>query len=170
MSIFFLAIFLLLVASAYYLSLRYCENRSLQLFRVLFPSWRFFEDIAAVPVLHYRCENSSGEFSAWREALRRPQREMLGIFCNPQTNLYHACQSLLQHLESDIGDCQTEQEIGTFADSVSYLLTRHLVASLIRQEHSELQAKRFQFKVTRAVGNDENRTIETFLVSHTHEV
>lgn len=144
-------------------------GRGLQLFRVLFPSWKFFDDVAAIPTLHYRLETSPDLFTQWEEIPKKPQRRLLGIFVNPELNCYLACQSLLQQLESDIGDLQSEGQAEQFFQSVSYQLTLNLVRDSIKELTTD---RRFQFKICRAQTFDrlaQTVDVETFLVSQLHE-
>lgn len=147
-------------------------GRRMQLLRVMFPSWKFFEEVAAVPVLFYRLETEPNKFNQWQEIPQRPKRRALSLLFNPELNYYLACQSLFQQLESDIGDLQLESQVEQLFESVSYQLVLNLVKYEVRSLDSQVST-RCQFKLCRAQSFNraaQVQDIETFLVSRLHEV
>src|SRR4051812_5994815 len=73
-------------------------GKTIFMFRMFFPSWRFFDDIGHVPVLFYRKSTQGKEFEPWVECLNKPTRKWRTLLLNPQGNFLLACGSLLQRL------------------------------------------------------------------------
>lgn len=109
----------------------------LSLFRVFFPSWRFFEDTCGRPALYARIEKG-----VWKSVLEKPQRSFFSLFFNPEGNLFLAYGSLLERLLKDASELQAGEE-GQLLDSVSYRLVRNLVESKL----SLSPGVQYQFKV-----------------------
>ena len=162
--LFFASIVLLSMAKSIYL-----PGRTVFLFRALFPSWRFFEDLDQLPRLEYRYAIGDSELGEWQEALAKPKRGISTLLLNAQGNLYLACQSMLQQLESDIGDlAEGGQE--EFVHSVSYRLARSLVIyRLSAAATTATSPRRFQFRVSRSMQGDSLAEPEVFLVSRIEE-
>jgi hypothetical protein len=141
----------------------YISFRRVYLFRCLFPSWRFYEDLSYIPVLYYRESNNGLDFDSWKPACRKIERKWSRIFINPEGNLAHACNSLLQQLESDKEEV-TDEDKNLFINSVSYRLCRNLVESLIIPEGKKF----YQFKLTLEKQGSTDDT-QDILFSITHE-
>ena len=122
--VFFLIVYLLSIRERSYIQIR-----ALLLFRAVFPAWRFFEDVTTIPHLEARFKSNSDEFSPWISLLHKPKRKVTNIIFNPETNLFHAYQSLLQQVESDISELNRERT-DDFTASVSF----RLLLALVRQE------------------------------------
>jgi hypothetical protein len=105
------------------------------LFRPLLPTWRFFEDVGAVSVLHYRSGRTSGSLGAWNTFSAPASTRSLGsLFLNPQGNLELAKHALVERLAQELGP-DVEQ-------NVSYKLVKNLVRSLL------VEGAFYQFKIS----------------------
>ena len=121
----------------------------MQLLRVFFPSWKFFDELAPATAIELRHSDGAGEFGPWTRCECQHAR---GIFINAQGNLAHACQSLLETAVREVSESS-----GSFGTSVPYRLLVGLARFQLPRE-----ARRFQFRVS--VGGDEA------LLSAEHEV
>ena len=109
---------------------REVQGRGLSLLRCLFPAWRFFEEIADIPVLSHRLIEPGCAPGPWRTTLQAPLRHAGMLFLNAAGNLHLAQQSLVEHLAA-----QLEDEPGAEpAQLTSYRLVQALVACRIRSE------------------------------------
>ncbi len=149
-----------------YLSLlkpRYFSIRKLYLFRCLFPSWKFYEDICYQPLLYYRLADDGKNFQQWQLCIEKLDRSWNKLFLNSNANLVHAYGSLVQQLENDKEEIEEGRE-KDLVSSVSYKLVKNLVEDRIKD-----QAKFFQFKLTLTMQGlpQDNADI---LVSIVHEV
>jgi hypothetical protein len=123
---------------------RLIRSRTLQLFRVLIPSWRFFDVADPMPMLEFRMAPEGQGFGPWLEAIERPgKRSAWRIFWNPVENERLARHSLVRQLLDDVND-EVEPDI---ADSVSYELVRNLVLDRVGSE-ARAGKLRFQFRMT----------------------
>ena len=162
-------------------SFRSGTNGSFYLFRALFPSWRFFEDVTDVPVLFYRIESKSTEgkpndgdsipeFGPWTPGLRQLNRNFGSLLFNPQGNLVHAINSLLQHLEIDVGETSPER-IDSFEETVSFCLVKDFVDYLLQggkyldSAERAVPGTKYQFKIGRVRQGAPVEQFEQFLIS-----
>lgn len=144
----------------------YISVRKIYLFRCLFPSWKFYEDICYVPVLYYRLSEDGESFKDWCPLFDKLERSWKNFFINPEANLRHAYNTLLQQLESDKEEISEERK-SELASSVSYLLTKNLVNYRLRDIKSSM--KYFQFKLSLEMqGSSLDR--EDIIFSLVHEV
>lgn len=145
------------------------KGRSWMLLRALFPSWRFFDRLGEVPRLWFRFVpgKEGAATGEWKECLAPEARGSGTLFLNGRGNLRLAANSLLEQLLVDAADLPAGKD-AAILDSVSYELTRRLVAYRIRSQCA--MGDRFQFKITVAEpGRDESRG-EDVLLSIVHEV
>jgi hypothetical protein len=119
------------------------RGTSLTLLRCVLPSWRFFEEIAAVPTLSHRLIDTHGGPGPWLQTLAPPQRHagMWGL--HAAGNLYLAYQSLVEQLAAELED---PAEFSELSRSVSYQLVQALV---LQQLGSQGQGKvgQYQFRL-----------------------
>ncbi len=158
-----LAIYFALITILSSLKPRYIPGKAIYLFRVFFPSWRFYEDICEMPMLYYRSVEPEGE---WKEAWQKPKRSWKTLFVNPEVNYLFACQSLLNQVENDVNELG-EAEHTEFARSVSYRLLQNLVLYQMRMQR-EGSFKRYQFKLMAA--NQGVEQLDDVLISPVYEV
>lgn len=163
-----IAFFLLIVAVSL-LRLPYVPGRGFILFRALFPSWRFFENIAELPTLEFRLRMSNGESSDWLPALIRPKRSWTVLLFNPQGNLYLACQTLLQQFANDVAEVPPGKD-DEFEGSVSFQLVKSLVLFQIERSNERTKAIAFQFRVGKLLQGASLETLDTFVISQVYTI
>ncbi|HWA73132.1 MAG TPA: hypothetical protein VG937_12375 [Polyangiaceae bacterium] len=149
-----LNLFIALGALAVLLALVLGKRRSARspawlLLRSLFPSWRFFEQIAPVPQLQYRVAPADGDFGPWRDALPPIARTPGSLLLNASGNLQLAYQSLVERLSDDLDGTAPESIPG----SVSYELVERLVRTRVALT-TEGEEQRFQFQLTLPEGSE----------------
>lgn len=138
-------IYISLIVCVAFLKPTYVSSRKISLFRCLFPSWRFYEDICYLPVLYYRVSLDAKEFTSWSPVIEKINRDWGNIFINPRANLIHAYNSMLQQLENDKEEV-LDLEKDAFVSSVSYQLAKNLVQSKIEEQKDK--TKYYQFKIS----------------------
>jgi hypothetical protein len=108
---------------------RELRSGSLTLLRCLFPAWRFFEEIAAVPQLSHRSLGPSGVAGPWVQTLQPPRRHagMWGL--HAAGNLFLAYQSLVEQLASELLEDKQPKDP---TQSVSYQLVQALIVRELR--------------------------------------
>jgi hypothetical protein len=126
-SLLFVCVVLLLLVV---LPRRELRSPGLSLLRCLFPAWRFFEEIADIPVLSHRVIEPGGAPGPWVTTLRAPARHATMLFLNAPGNLHLAQQSLVEHLAAQLEDAPDADPAGL----TSYRLVQALVAGRIRGE------------------------------------
>lgn len=126
------------------------RGSTLTLFRCVLPSWRFFEEIAAVPTLSHRVIDAHGAPGPWQQTLVAPRRHagMWGL--HAAGNLYLAYQSLVEQLATEL---EEPAEFSELSRSVSY----QLVQALVRQQlDSQGQGKSGQYQFRLIDGQTES--------------
>lgn len=143
------------------------RSRRLFLLRVLFPSWRFFENIGVNSLLQVRSRASEGRWTEWQNALAHPRRGWGAVFHNPYGNLIFARQSAVEHLVSE-AELQSEK----LSDSVAYAVVTKIAEESVQMRWNSDSAapsapiSEFQFKIVqRDAASGES---EDFLVSSVH--
>lgn len=162
----FLAYFLILLLLSFIKTKKF-SYRGLMLFRVLFPSWRFYDDVNYVPFLYYRFGHDEKNFGEWKLVLPKLKRNIFNILINPEANLTHAYNTLIQQLEQDKEEVSEENK-NDFVKSVSYNLIKNLVQKQIFFSHQLKSKFYFQFKI-RAALPENMADAEDVLISITHE-
>jgi len=119
------------------------RGTSLTLLRCVLPSWRFFEEIAAVPVLSHRVIDPHGTPGPWQQTLALPRRHagMWGL--HAAGNLYLAYQSLVEQLAAELQD---PAEFSELSRSVSYQLVQALVLQQLGRNGEDLRGQ-YQFRL-----------------------
>lgn len=123
----------------------YISFRKVYLFRCLFPSWKFYEDVCYMPILYCRTSRDGSNFSSWEPVIKKIERNWRCLFLNSEGNLSHAYSSLLQQLESDKEEIE-EKNKDELVQSVSYQLVKNLVRSKLDLKNNEKLS--YQFKLT----------------------
>lgn len=131
--------------------------------RVLFPSWKFFEEVGSALSLEYRIHGPNGEVGEWTETLHRPAPHCYSFLFNPEGNLFLAAQSLLQRLEEEIGSSDP-QAGGAIEHTTSFQLVKRLVSFQIRERTGE--CSRFQFRIGRT---EARQPREYFVITSLYE-
>lgn len=101
--------------------------------RVLVPSWRFFESPDVEFVLEVRVRRGNAEPSAFRPAIPPWRRGPLSLLFSPQHNLRLACHDLVERWVAELGE---QGEIGAeeLEALASYARVKHAVAYFLRDE------------------------------------
>jgi len=126
------------------------NSKTLSTFRVLFPSWRFFDQPGIQPQLYYQTNLSSD----WILLNQKMNFSYTTFLLNPKGNLAHAKNNLLQHLLIDLNDNLSEP-------SPTYTLVKTWVLDHLKS--TAPLARSFQFKL---VTNGD----EDLLVSPLYEI
>jgi hypothetical protein len=90
--------------------------------RILVPSWRFFDRVGIHPQLFVRTQGD------WVLAVTQPRLRWYSLFFNPQYNYYHACNNLLERLILELVEN---------VDNIETLVSYQLVKNLARQFASD---------------------------------
>jgi hypothetical protein len=122
---------------------RELRSGTLTLLRCVFPAWRFFEEIAAVPVLSHRVIDASGAQGPWLQTLLPPRRHagMWGL--HAAGNLYLAYQSMVEQLAAELED---PAEINDLTQCVSYQLVQALVLRELQKQAGAVRGQ-YQFRL-----------------------
>lgn len=124
---------------------RELRSGSLTLLRCLFPAWRFFEEIAAVPQLSHRSVGPNGTHGPWVQTLQPPRRHagMWGL--HAAGNLFLAYQSLVEQLASELLD---DEQPSNALQSVSYQLVQALIVRELRAGDAGAPDSQYQFRLS----------------------
>lgn len=114
-------------------------------FRILIPTWRFFDKAATVPKLYVLTGQD------WVSALEPERLKWYSFFVNPMGNFYHAVCNALDHLLRFPEDKDANRIVHRY-------VRFHLIE---RGSHS---GERYQFKVMAI--NPQTGIEETVLMSH----
>jgi len=140
---------------------RELRSEGLSLLRSLFPAWRFFEEIAEIPVLSHRVIAQDAAPGPWRCTLHAPARSAGMLFLYAAGNLHLAQQSLVEHLLA----LRQEQPGGDdLSSTTSYRLVQALVLQQIRNEHPEVTGQ-YQFRLCERGQPDD---VPPLLLSQSH--
>jgi len=98
------------------------------LWRVFVPTWRFFDRVGPRPRVFVRPAGG-----AWQPALAPPPRRWAALIYNPEGNLHHADQNLVERLLHEIAARDFDPD--AVGHSTSYqILVRRLRAEVPRAE------------------------------------
>ncbi|HKU43676.1 MAG TPA: hypothetical protein VJR89_36205 [Polyangiales bacterium] len=113
------------------------------LLRVLFPSWRFFEDIAPGPTLHYSVAPPGQPFGPWHAAQPYISRSPFQLLLNARGNLWLAYQSLIDQLWNELDESSTVDPTRL----VSYQLVQRLVLVELLSPTERASGTRYRFRL-----------------------
>ena len=139
---------------------REVKSPILQLLKVFFPSWKFFEDSGRVPELLYRIDQGN-----WKPAWSPPRRGWLKLAINSEVNYRLACQSLLEQVTQELEAPEWLARPEGFAETVSYRLVQNLVLLEISQVEKKPQDFSYQFKLATYLPLAREATREDLLIS-----
>lgn len=140
----------------------------LTLFRVLVPSWRFFDGVSTHPTLTIRvADPGTDAFGPWTTLLPPPRHRWWHVVWNPAGNLSFASHSLLGRLRSDLEDNEYDDEPAPPDSLVSYQLVVNLVRWWLRSRAGT--GTRVQFRLTDGLPVAGIEPYE-YLVSQVHEL
>jgi hypothetical protein len=123
---------------------RELRSGTLTLLRCVFPAWRFFEEIASVPVLSHRVIDAAGSEGPWSQTVPPPRRHLGMWGLHAAGNLYLAYQSMVEQLASEL---EEPAEISDLTQCVSYQLVQALVLQQLRSQLGAQQGQ-YQFRLT----------------------
>ncbi len=141
----------------------YLKSRYFSLFRVFFPSWRFFQEVAYVPMVHVKVFTTDFREQEWQPLITKLQRSALRLFYNPRANLTLAYQSLLEQVVQDINDFENK-DMDKFQFTNSYQLVNNLVQFKLREFVDFNQIVKYQFKI-RLIKQGDERDVHDVLIS-----
>lgn len=118
------------------------------LFRIFFPSWKFFDESSYLYYLKFRyCkEDEDITLAEWQFCPPKLNRNLMQLLINPDGNIALACESTLQHFYSDLYERQSVHHTIELTVLTSYKNIQNLV-----QYYTEQIAKdfgKYQFKVS----------------------
>jgi hypothetical protein len=130
----------------------------LNLIRVLFPQWSFFDQVA----YHFELEFKIPNAVSWETISFAQERRLAGILLNPKCNLALGQVSLLEQFAADIQILADGKEIGL--EDIETLTTYQMVKSLlqVRLKSYDLKTNSVQFKV---VAHNPKEELDVF-ISH----
>lgn len=118
------------------------------IFRIFFPSWKFFDDSGVIYALKYRVctkieEMESAPWAVCPPKLKRSWRQLIA---NPWGNVALACDSVVQHLSASINEAVDNDDLIQLSNSVSYQTAQNMAQYFCRQ--TGLEYRFYQFKLT----------------------
>ena len=129
----------------------------LNFFKMIFPSWKFFDESADTPVLLYRDLRSE----TWIILFPPPKTSWKQILFNPKGNLYLAMHSHIQQVLDDLNHLDPK-ELEHFQDHISYKITNNFVSTIS-------SVKEYQFKISSIrldqFNNNHFEVLEDILIS-----
>jgi hypothetical protein len=145
-----LAVVILVLGATAFLPRRDVGHPLVALVRVLFPSWRFFDDVQASPILLVRLLGGDGRPGEWRSILTpKPRAWPRDLFWNPVGNLQLAEHVLLERLLGEVAEWDAAGDAAVDA-LVSYELVANLVRAKLASMPGGRTATHFQFKLVEA--------------------
>jgi hypothetical protein len=137
---------------------RILKPLSFKQFRVLFPSWRFFESLTPIPKVYYRISFEDQSVSDWQEFyFHEPTRKWHHLFFNPMANLRLTYRVQIEQLLNDVAETHCYSE--NFHKSlISYQIVSTFLKNELHDRYGE-NCQRFQFKI--GVLQFEGATFET---------
>jgi hypothetical protein len=123
---------------------REVRGRGLALLRCFFPSWRFFEDVAAGPTLQLSTAAPGESFGPWRDAWVSAPRTAASLIVNARGNLELAYQSLVDQLSSELEDGEGTDP----TSSITYRLVQHLIERECLMPAERLPGLRYRFRLS----------------------
>ena len=77
----------------------------IQLFRVFFPSWKFFDGHSETPDLFYREVKAAEQYGEWITCIPKTgNRSWKNLFINTRENYLFAAHALVEYLKNDVTD------------------------------------------------------------------
>lgn len=119
------------------------RTRALRFVRVLFPSFRFFDEAPDGLVLLVRVGSDASSLGGFEESLAPEPLGVSSLWFNAQGNLRLAYHALLEQLVADLGELAPQDE-----QSAHELVSYGLVERLAREVARNTRARGvFQFKI-----------------------
>lgn len=118
------------------------------LFRIFFPSWKFFDESSYLYYLKFRyCKDDEDiTLAEWQFCPPKLNRNFIQLLINPDANIALACESTLQHFYSDLYEQQSTINIINLTEITSYKNIQNLVQYFTRLIDNDFE--KYQFKVS----------------------
>jgi len=121
-------------------------------FKILFPSWLFFDRVGALPRLSWRPHDLGQNQGPWIPLGQTRPPLWRELFYNPERNQLHAIDTLLQRFLTELSHA-SESQTGT--DSVTF----HLIEAYVRFCVREQSAAEMNFQVRISVMESQDQGI-----------
>lgn len=124
------------------------NSKYMFIFRIFFPSWKFFDDSGVIYALKYRVCTKIEEMESapWAACPPKLKRSWYQLMVNPKGNIALACDSVIQHLSASINEVIDSDSQFQLSDSASYKVAQNMVLYFCRQ--TEHDYRFYQFKLT----------------------
>ena len=110
------------------------------IFRVLLPSWKFFDGVVDAPVLQYRLSRDGVSFNDWAPCIPKTGiRTWKKLWVNSRENYLFACHALVEYLKNDLEDGSDP--------AVSLELVKNLVEFQVKSSALTPELNYFQFNL-----------------------
>lgn len=120
-------------------------KQDLKLLHILFPSWKFFEDLTPIPKIFYRVSQNGNNYSEWLPLNQnKPQRSIRKLFHNPEENLQLTYQAQIEQLVNDIAELPSSNYVLALESLTSYKIVSAYIKEQILLSHT---TPYFQFKI-----------------------
>lgn len=132
------------------------------LFRIFFPSWKFFDVSSDMYYIKYRCNTNLESIieSEWILCPPKLERNISQFIFNPQGNIALACDTIQNHLITDIYDLQSENKSFTEIENTnSYKIIQNMIKFFISKNN--ITSAQYQFKI--ATLNQDNEEDDIFI-------
>jgi hypothetical protein len=145
-------------------------DQILFLFRSFFPSWKFFEEFGELPKLFVRWGSNETQLGDWAQAFIPLERSWQSFFLNPEVNMRHLNETLLQQLKNESEKYLNSNDTIAFEGSSAFLITKSLALEFVQQQASSrttpLPTKYFyQFKVSGVLPGNNQTPPDDFIYS-----
>ena len=112
----------------------------IQLFRVLLPSWKFFDGLVDAPVLYHRVSQDGVNFGEWSQTIPKAQkRRFKNLLLNSNENYLFAAHALLEYFKNDLQEKSDSQ--------VSLELIKNLVLYRLKELDQISEVSFFQIRL-----------------------
>lgn len=124
------------------------NSRYMFIFRIFFPSWKFFDDSGVMYAITYRtcAKMEEMESTHWVACPPKLERSWYQLLVNPKGNIALACDSVVQHLSASVNEVIDNDSHVQLSNSVSYKVAQNMVLYFCRQTGDEHRF--YQFKLT----------------------
>lgn len=131
-------------------------SKFLNLIRVLFPKWSFFDQAGSAYVLEAKVASSRN----WTELQSTLNKPVGALFHNPTINLHHACENLVHEFVSELAPALKGESSLSPEDLENMIVFRQISAWVqLKLQESGFNHGRYQFRLRDLNG-------DAFFVSH----
>jgi hypothetical protein len=118
------------------------------LFRIFFPSWKFFDVSSDMYYIKYRSNNiiEKIEQCEWILCPPKLERNISQVIFNPQGNIALACDTIQNHLLTDIYELQGDNKsFSELEKTTSYKIIQNMITFFISKTNET--SFQYQFKI-----------------------